>query len=684
MAEALLSASLQLLFERLASQEVANFILRRKLSQQLLNDLKRKFLVVLNVLNDAEVKQFSNDLVKQWLIQVKDAVYDAKDLLDEIATDALRRQIEAAADSQTGARTHQAWNKFSDRVKAPFAAQSMEFRVKKMIARLEAIAKEKDGLGLKEGGGEQPPSRSPSTSLVDESSVYGRDDIKEEMVQWLLSDNEDIKIDVICIVGMGGAGKTTLAQLLYNHDKVKEHFHMKAWVCVSTEFNLVGVTKSILEAIDCKPKSDGNLDLLQHQLKENLHNKKFLLVLDDIWDVESLNWESSERLRAPLLDVVKGSKIIVTSREDSVAKTMRSVYTHRMGELSSQHCWSLFEKIAFQDRDPIGCRELEPIGKHIVDKCQGLPLAVKSLGYLLCSKVEIREWEDVLDSEIWHLQSGYRIVPSVILSYHHLSPPVKRCFAYCSIFPQDHQFNKEKLILLWMAEGLLHPQQNLQERRLEKIGELYFDELLAKSFFQKSIRGEESRFVMHDLIHELAQHVFGDFCIRVDNGDKVKKVYEKARHFLNFQGNHDPYVAFNKFDAFVKAKSMRTFLDVKPPYWLPFYRLSKRVLQDILPNMRCLRVLSLREYEIRDLPKSIGNLKHLYYLDLSYTSIKILPESVSCLYNLQTMILRGCRDLTELPSRIGKLINLRYLDLSGCGSLKEMSTHHGIRRLKNL
>ena len=683
MADALLSASLQLLFERLASQEVANFILRRRLSQELLNDLKRKFLVVLNVLNDAEVKQFSNDLVKQWLIQVKDAVYDAEDLLDEIATDALCRQIEAAEDSQTGSRTHRAWNKFSDRVKAPFATQSMESRVKKMIARLEAIAQEKDGLGLKEGGGEQPPSRSPSTSLVDESFVYGRDDIKEEMVQWLLSDNEDINIDVICIVGMGGAGKTTLAQLLYNHDKVKEHFHMKAWVCVSTEFNLVGITKSILEAIDWKPKSDGNLDLLQHQLKENLHNKKFLLVLDDIWDVESLNWESSERLRAPLVGVAQGSKIVVTSRDESVAKTMRSVRTHRLGELSPQHCWSLFEKIAFQDRDPIACRELESIGRQIVDKCQGLPLAVKSLGYLLHSKVEKREWEDVLDSEIWHLQSGYGILPSVILSYHHLSPPVKSCFAYCSIFPQDHQFNKEELILLWMAEGLLHPQQNLQERRIEKIGELYFDELLAKSFFQKSIR-EESCFVMHDLIHELAQHVFGDFCIRVDNGDKVKTVSEKARHFLNFQGNHDLCVAFNKFDAFVKAKSMRTFLDVKPSCWSPSYLLSKRVLQDILPNMRRLRVLSLREYRIRDLPISIGNLKHLCYLDLSCTSIKILPESVCCLYNLQTMILRGCRSLTELPSRMGKLINLRCLDLSICDSLKEMSTDHGIGQLKNL
>ena len=232
----------------------------------------------------------------------------------------------------------------------------------------------------------------------------------------------------------------------------------------------------------------------------------------------------------------------------------------------------------------------------------------------------------------------------------------------------------------------MHPQQNLQERRIEKIGELYFDELLAKSFFQKSFRGEESCFLMHDLIHELAQHVFGDFCIRVDNGDKVKKVSEKARHFLYFHGNNeivDFCVAFNKFEAFVKAKSMRTFLDVKPSYGFPTYILSKRVLQDMLPNMRCLRVLSLHRYQISDLPKSIGNLKHLCYLDLSCTSIKILPESVCCLYNLQTMILRRCQSLTKLPSRMGKLINLRYLDLSRCDSLKEMSTH-GIGQLKNL
>ena len=126
-------------------------------------------------------------------------------------------------------------------------------------------------------------------------------------------------------------------------------------------------------------------------------------------------------------------------------------------------------------------------------------MAVKSLKHLLLSKVEKRKWEDVLDSEIWNMQILYGILLSLILSYHHLSPPVKHCYAYCSIFPQDHQFDKEELILLWMAEGLLHPQQN-HTRRMENIGESYFNDLLSKSFFKEYIRGEKSWFVMHDII----------------------------------------------------------------------------------------------------------------------------------------------------------------------------------------
>ncbi|WKA01825.1 hypothetical protein VitviT2T_020083 [Vitis vinifera] len=234
-----------------------------------------------------------------------------------------------------------------------------------------------------------------------------------------------------------------------------------------------------------------------------------------------------------------------------------------------------------------------------------------------------------------------------------------------------------------MAEGLLHPRQN-EGRRMEGIGESYFDELLAKSFFQKSVGIKGSCFVMHDLIHELAQHVSGDFCARVEDDDKLPKVSEKAHHFLYFKSDdYTSLVAFKNFEAMTKAESLRTFLEVKTEEDFYRYDLSKRVLQDILPKMWCLRVLSLCAYRITDLPKSIGNLKHLRYLDLSLTLIQKLPESVCCLCNLQTMMLRKCSKLNELPSKMGKLINLRYLDIDGCGSLREISSH-GIGRLKNL
>ncbi|KAL6328703.1 hypothetical protein AAG906_003389 [Vitis piasezkii] len=270
---ALLSASLQVLFDRMASRDVLAFLREQKLSATLLRELKMKFLAVKEVLNDAEAKQITNSDVKDWVDELKDAVYDAEDLLDEITTEALRCKMEF--DSQTTAT--QVPNIISALLNSSDEGSSPGIAV----------------LGLKEGVGEKLSKRWPTTSLVDESGVYGRDDNKEKIVDFC----------VIALVGIGGIGKTTLAQLAYNDRRVEECFDLKAW--------------------------------------ERLNRKKFLIVLDDVWDENYNNWD---RLQTPFTVGLPGSKIIsVFIIWDSYPLTTAGRYLQnmhlKMEILSGQEEW---------------------------------------------------------------------------------------------------------------------------------------------------------------------------------------------------------------------------------------------------------------------------------------------------------------------------------------------------------
>ncbi|XP_062174622.1 putative disease resistance RPP13-like protein 1 [Alnus glutinosa] len=667
-----LSPFLEVFFEKMASGDFVDFFQRRKLSDGLLKKLKTTFLTLNAVFEDAEELQVTKPVVKEWLDELKDAIYDAEDVLDEVATEALRSKLDAEFQT-TASKVRKSISAFHNSF-----AKEIETKIKEVLERLETLAKQKDVIGLREGVGGKSFERLPTTSLVEEYDICGRNSEKEEIINLLLSDDATSnEMGVIAIFGMGGIGKTTLAQLVYNNDRVKHQFDLKAWVCVSEEFDVFKVTKTILEAITLSSCNITDLNQLQLQLKECLMGKKFLLVLDDVWNENYDNWET---LCKPFKSGAQRSKVLVTTRNYSVALVMRaSIMSHHLKELPEDDCWSIFAKHAFHDGYSNAHGELEATGRKIMKKCKGVPLAVKAIGAVLRSKPDVDEWDKILESELWDLRiDEMGILPALRLSYKYLSSHLKRCFAYCSLFPKDYAFKKDKLILLWMAEGFLQQSKN---KTMEEVGNEYFLTLESRSLFQKSSE-DKSCFVMHDLVSDLAKSISGQFILRLED-DCSHEIVNNTRHLSYF--SQRKLHSFKKFETLHKAKRLHTFLHLDMFSYFSFYYLNGKVLHDLLPTLRCLRVLSLLKYKnFTELPDSIGKLKYLRYLDLSSTQVQRLPDSICQLCNLQTLILSMCEHLAALPRKMYKLINLQHLDISKT-RITEMPEQLGrLKRLQTL
>ncbi|XP_027915942.1 putative disease resistance protein At3g14460 [Vigna unguiculata] len=677
---ALLSSFVNVAFDRLASREVVDFFRGRKLDEKLLHNLNIMLHSINSLADDAEQKQFRDPHVKAWLFAVKEAVFDAEDLLDEIDYEHTRCEVEAEAGSEPQTITYKVSNFFN----ATFSSfnKKIDSRLKEVLKKLEYLARQKGALGLKEctyssvGSGSNISQKLPSTSLVVESVIYGRDADKEIIFNWLTSEtNSRNQPSILSIVGMGGLGKTTLAQHVYNDPKLDNaKFDIKLWVCVSDHFDVLTVTKTILETIDNKKDDSGNLEMVHKKLKEKLSGRKFLLVLDDVWNEKQKEWEA---VRTPLSYGAPGSRILVTTRAEKVASNMRSE-VHRLKQLQEDECWKVFTKHALKDDDLELNDEQKEIGRRIVEKCKGLPLALKTIGSLLHTKSSISYWKSVLVNDIWDLtKEDSEIIPALFLSYHYLPSHLKRCFAYCAIFPKDYEFLKKELIFLWMAENILQCPQQI--RHPVEVGEEYFNDLLSRSFFQQS--SAKRHFVMHDLLNDLAKHVCADFCFRL-KFDKGKCIPKATRHF-SFA--FDDVKCFDGFRSLTEAEKLRSFIPITKigkHFYLDYSWKFKISIHDLCSKMKFLRVLSFDCCsDIREVPCSVGDLKHLRLLDLSRTEIQKLPDSTCLLYNLLILKLNYCSNLEELPSNLHKLTKLCCLEFKRT-KVTKMPMHFG--ELKNI
>eukprot|EP00258_Populus_trichocarpa_P028135 XP_024444154.1 putative disease resistance protein RGA4 [Populus trichocarpa] len=606
------------------------------------------------VLSDAEKQQSKNDRIRLWLHMLREVLYDAEDVLDEIECETLRREVVKT----TGSTSRKVQHFFTSSNMIPFRLK-MGHKIKKIIERLAEISSLKSEFNLSEQAIDcrhvSHEETEMNRSFESFSGLIGRDKDTERIINLLITPFKvgDAHPYVLPIVGMGGLGKTSLAKSVCDAENVKSHFELTMEACVSDDFSLKQVIQKIIKSATGERCADLDGGELNKKLEEILNGKKYLLLLDDVWNEDAQKW----LLLKPLLSKgADGSKIIVTTRSQRVAEIMGTVTAYNLSLLGQEDCLSLFYKCAFKEGQMHP--NLVGIGKEIVAKCKQVPLAVINLGTQLYGKTDEKEWESVRDSEKWE-EEGDGILPALKISYQRLPTHLKRCFLYCSVFPKDYLFVDLYLVQFWMAHGLIHQSSNPNEK-LEEVGLRYVRELISRCFFQDYdpiLDGIVMAFFkMHDLMHDLASSLAqNEFSIISSQNHQISKT---TRHLSVLDSDSFFHRTLPTFpNNFHQVRSI-VFADsiVGPTCKTDF---EKCLLE--FKHLRSLELMDDSEFET--FPESIGALKHLRYLYFgNNTKIKRLPKSIFKLQNLQALAVTG-EGLEELPKDVRHMISLRFLFL---------------------
>ncbi|KAJ6800570.1 putative disease resistance RPP13-like protein 1 [Iris pallida] len=595
----------------------------------------------------AEAKNVKD--LQPYLVKLKEAAYEAEDVLDMFEYQCLEDQVSSAPNCiKTLIKTARA-------VLAPFFFKT---ELKKSIEKLTKIAEEINQFTpiVSNFPNQDPMNRQQQhdASVSSPSSrVIGRDLQRDSIVNKLISAADEPstssggrRIPVLAIYGIGGAGKTTLAQWINKDPRVVEHFDTKMWVHISRIFDAHAITKKIIESINkgkCPPVE--SFDVLQSILKDKLKSKKCLLVLDDVWCLDKERWD---QMLIPFNEVGEmGSRILITCRAEEVTSKLGVDHSFPLAELEDGDYWSIFMHYSFGDAKikDITDPQLSELASKIVKKLSKSPLAARMVGSSLRGK-EVEFWKQTL-------QRGDMLkdtLGAIYWSFEMLPPCLQRCFALCSLYPKGYHFRniEEDFVRLWIAQGFIEVPSN-STVTLEDEAMSYFNELLSKSFFQKKYDWYE----IHDLLHDLAENVSKDYCFRVE--DDCQHIPANVMHLsvVDYENisSHLP-------DLF-KLVNLRTLIIVSS--WPIEQDDISGFVQQVFMKFKKLRMLHLgggRHDKVIKLDKSVGGLKLLRYLQVR--AVEELPESLGKLYHLQFLVINRST-MNKVPQELNKLINLRYM-----------------------
>ncbi|EEC70047.1 hypothetical protein OsI_00638 [Oryza sativa Indica Group] len=696
---------MQVIFDKYLSSKLEQWADRANLGGEFQN-LCRQLDMAKAILMTLKGSPVMEEGIWQLVWDLKSSAYDAEDVLDELDYFRLMEIVDNRSENKLAASIglsipkalRNTFDQPGSSLFPPFKKarptfdyvscdwdsvsckmKSISDRLQRATAHIERVAQFKK---LVADDMQQPkfPNSRQTSSLLTEPEVYGRDEEKNTIVKILLEtkfsniQNRYKSFLVLPVVGIGGVGKTTLVQYVYNDLATITCFEVRAWACVSGFLDVKQVTIDILQSIDEEGHnqfiSSLSLNNIQTMLVKKLKKRKFLIVLDDVWSCS--NWEL---LCAPLSSGTPGSKIIITTRHHNIANTVGTIPSVILGGLQDSPFWSFFKQNAFGDANMVD--NLNLIGRKIASKLNGIPLAAKTIGKLLHKQLTTEHWMSILDSNLWELRQGPEdIMPVLFLSYQHLPANIQRCFVFCSAFPKDYSFCEEELIFSWMAHGFIQCMR--RDKTLEDTAREYLYELASASFFQVS--SNDNLYRMHDLLHDLASSLSKDECFTTSD-NLPEGIPDVVRHLYFLSPDHAKFFR-HKFSLIEYGSLNNESLPERRPPGRPLELNNLRTIwfmdsptislsdasDDGFWNMSInyrriinLRMLCLHHINCEALPVTIGDLIHLRYLDLRFSDIAELPESVRKLCHLQVLDVRSCKNLVKLPTGVNNLISIRHL-----------------------